>query len=154
MQKQNYTYELPRNIFSVNTVWTLTTLTHSPYTHSHSPNTHTLIKHSHTHHTHTHQTHTLTYSLTCTCMYICTQELVGLVLQHCCPGYTVSHDTRWSGEGGGREEEREVVRFLDIGCGSGAISLALLQECPQVILHADEIYMRLRKNTVGLRDII
>jgi release factor glutamine methyltransferase len=68
-----------------------------------------------------------------------TEELVGLVLQHCCPGYqqTRSHDPhthrgRQGNKGREKGERGEAVRFLDVGCGSGAISLSLLQECPQM----------------------
>ena len=40
---------------------------------------------------------------------------------------------------GGVKEEN--VKFLDIGCGSGAISLSLLQECPNVsdVLNIDGV---------------
>lgn len=60
---------------------------------------------------------------------------MGLVLQHCCPGYSESTDREVSQSLVGGGTAREAVTFLDVGCGSGAISLSLLQECSQVHTH-------------------
>ena len=51
------------------------------------------------------------------------------MLQHCCPGYS-DREVGWSSVRGGATSEE--VTFLDVGCGSGAITLSLLEECPQV----------------------
>ena len=111
------------------------TLTHT-HTHPHT------LTHAHTPlaHTHTHSLSLLSLSqslsLSHALSHTHTQELVGLVLQHCCHGHktTKSHDSQpWGAVGGGaRDEGDKKVRFLDVGCGSGAISLSLLQECPTV----------------------
>lgn len=50
------------------------------------------------------------------------------MLQHCCPGYS-GRESQSSVRG---EATSEEVTFLDVGCGSGAIALSLLKECPQV----------------------
>lgn len=63
------------------------------------------------------------------------QELVGHVIRQHCLGTSIHRTGSGVSEGDAAREEdtrSSPFKILDLCCGSGAIAVALLQECPQV----------------------